>query len=251
MRALYLKNTLNNGGVSGLGTKSLRQWTAELQVQFRDIALLEAAFTHSSFKNEHRQANLTDNERLEFLGDAVLELCVSQYLYRQYPHAVEGDMTRMRAAIVCEPSLAAFAQDLRFPPHLRLGKGEEISGGRGRPSLLADTVEAFLGALFLDQGLPEVDHFLARHFYVRIPRSGFADDSWRKDFKTLLQDLVQKESLGDLAYATVSESGPAHERRFVVQVKVAGKVFGEGVGRSKKEAEQCAAESALATIGTR
>ena len=235
----------------GVGAKSLRQWATELQVQFRDAALLEAAFTHSSYKNEHRQANLKDNERLEFLGDAVLELCVSQYLYRQYPGAVEGDLTRMRAAIVCEPSLASFAKELRFPPLLRLGKGEEISGGRERPSLLADAVEAFLGALFLDQGLPAVDDFLARHFYVRIPRSGFTDDSWRKDFKTLLQELVQKESLGELAYATVSESGPAHERKFVVQVTVAGKICGEGAGRSKKEAEQRAAQSALASIGVR
>jgi len=234
-----------------VGMKSLRQWAAELHVEFRDSALLEAAFTHSSYKNEHRLANLTDNERIEFLGDAVLELCVSQYLYRQYPSAVEGDLTRMRAAIVCEPSLASFAKELRFPPNLRLGKGEEISGGRGRSSLLADVVEAFLGALFLDQGLPAVDDFLARHFYSRIPRSGFADDSWRKDFKTLLQELVQKESLGDLGYTTISESGPAHERKFVVQVAVAGTVYGEGSGRSKKEAEQKAAQSALAMIGMR
>lgn len=232
-----------------MGVKSIHQWSADINVQFREPALLEAAFTHSSFKNEHRHSQLMDNERLEFLGDAVLELCVSQYLYRQYPEAVEGDLTRMRAAIVCEPSLAAFAKVLRVPPFLRLGKGEIISGGRERSSLLADAVEAFLGALFLDQGLSAVDDFLARYFYARIPRSGFADDSWRKDFKTLLQELVQKNTLGELLYTTVNESGPAHERKFVVQVMIAGKIYGEGIGRSKKEAEQRAAEAALVAIG--
>lgn len=146
----------------------LSQLCTKLEVSFSELSLLKAAFTHSSFRNEHKRDQIQDNERLEFLGDAVLELCVSRYLYRELPEAPEGELTRMRSAIVCEPSLVAAAKNLDFPRYLRLGKGEELSGGRERPSLLADVFEAFIGALFLDRGLDAVEDFMTRHFYPRI-----------------------------------------------------------------------------------
>ena len=225
-----------------MGALAVEQLCKNLALQFSDLTLLRAAFTHSSYRNEHRQEHGQDNERLEFLGDAVLELCVSRFLYRQYPLALEGDLTRMRAALVCEPALVDFAVELGFPKYLRLGKGEEQSGGRKRPSLLADVLEAFIGALFLDQGFLAVDEFLARHLYANMRDT---DDKWRKDYKTILQEYVQRENLGELAYETMTERGPAHDREFVVYVKVNCEVVGKGVGRSKKEAEQKAAEQAL------
>lgn len=215
----------------------------ELQITFTDTSLLRSAFTHSSYKNEHRRNGREDNERLEFLGDAVLELCVSHYLYATFAGAPEGELTRLRAATVCEPSLVAIASELRFPLYLRLGKGEELSGGRERASLIADVFEAFVGALFLDQGFAATDSFLAIHLYPRIQDDGFA---LHRDYKTMLQEHIQKSGLGPLSYDIVAERGPAHDREFVAAVYVAGKLRGEGVGRSKKEAEQNAARDALA-----
>ncbi len=215
----------------------------ELQIAFTDTVLLRSAFTHSSYKNEHRRSGREDNERLEFLGDAVLELCVSQYLYNTFKEAPEGELTRLRAATVCEPSLVAIARELKFPLYLRLGKGEELSGGRERASLIADVFEAFVGALFLDQGFAAADAFLAIHLYPRIQDDG---QSLRKDYKTILQEHVQKSGQGLLSYDIVAERGPAHDREFVATVYVGGKVRGQGVGRSKKEAEQNAARDALA-----
>lgn len=214
----------------------------DLQIEFSDRNLLKAAFTHSSYKNEHRNDITPDNERLEFLGDAVLSLCVSRYLYTHYPHAPEGEMTRMRAAVVCESSLADLAKQLGFSNYLRLGKGEEQTGGRERASLLADAFEAFVGGLFLDQGLFGAERFLAEHLFPAFDRM---EGSSRKDFKTVLQEYVQHRNLGDLLYDTVEEKGPAHERQFRVRVQIAGVAVAEGVGRSKKEAEQQAAEAAL------
>ncbi len=220
----------------------LSQLCSKLEVSFLEPSLLKAAFTHSSFRNEHKRDQIQDNERLEFLGDAVLELCVSNYLFKELPDAPEGELTRMRSAIVCEPSLVSAAKTLDFPRYLRLGKGEELSGGRDRPSLLADVFEAFIGALFLDRGLTVVEDFMARHFYPRIKILG---DHSRKDFKTLLQEYVQKQGLGVLTYETVTERGPAHDREFVSHVLVSDVVWGEGVGHSKKEAEQNAARKAM------
>lgn len=227
------------------GSRDLEELCVALAMPFHDMSLLQAAFTHSSYRNEHRQDGDEDNERLEFLGDAVLELCVSHYLYLRFPHALEGDLTRIRAAIVCEPSLMSFAKELGFAQYMRLGKGEELSGGRERASLLADVFEAFIGALYLDQGMHGVETFLARYMY---PELTGADGAWRKDFKTILQEFVQRETLGDLVYETVEERGPAHDREFVVCVKIGGQSCGEGVGRSKKEAEQHAAERALRDV---
>lgn len=223
----------------------IQRLCAKLGVEFADRGLLEAAFTHSSYKNEHRGEAMEDNERLEFLGDAVLELCVSQFLYQEFPRAAEGELTRRRAAIVCEAALVLFARELYFPDCLRLGKGEELSGGRERPSLLADAFEAFVGALFLDRGFAAVDAFLREHLYDRMRELDGAGD---KDYKTALQEIVQRDAVGEINYETLQERGPAHDREFVASVSIGGRTFGEGAGRSKKEAEQRAAARALAKL---
>lgn len=188
---------------------------------------------------------MAHNERLEFLGDAVLQLTVSEYLYTRYPDSPEGEMTRLRASIVCEPSLVRFAEALEFGQVVLLGKGEEQTGGRTRPSLLADAFEAFLGALYLDQGLEAAKQFLVRHMFVLLPVDGQAP---LKDYKTELQEKIQQLSLGTIDYEIVEEKGPAHDREFIAVVSVGNRRFGQGSGRSKKEAEQRAASQALMTF---
>lgn len=211
-------------------------------IQFRDGSLLRQAFTHTSYVNEQRGTRVEHNERLEFLGDAVLQLTVSEALYRMYPDRPEGELTRLRASIVCEPSLVRFAEALDFGQVVLLGKGEEQTGGRTRPSLLADAFEAFVGALYLDQGLNVVRSFLDAHLFPQLPKESRLP---LKDHKTELQERVQQWNLGQLEYRTVEERGPAHDREFVVVVAVGDRPLGEGVGRSKKEAEQRAASRAL------
>jgi ribonuclease-3 len=210
--------------------------------QFDNEELLRQAFTHSSYVNEHRIKSFEDNERLEFLGDAVLELTVSQYLFEKYPTMSEGDLTKLRAAIVCEPSLVNFAHELAFGEFILLGKGEEITGGRERPALLADVFEAFIGALYLDKGLNSVNQLLEKVVYPKIDDGAF---SHVMDFKSQLQEFIQRDGKGPLEYKIVEEKGPAHNREFVSMVMINGELLGTGVGRSKKEAEQRAAEQAL------
>jgi ribonuclease-3 len=214
----------------------------KLAIIFQDEKLIIKAFTHSSYVNEHRIRPFEDNERLEFLGDAVLELAVSQYLYKKFETMSEGEMTKLRAAIVCEPTLAKFAIDLNFGEIVLLGKGEEMTGGRERPALLADVFEAFVGALYLDQGLEAVYDFLSKSVYPKIDEGAF---SQMIDFKSQLQEFVQRDGLGSLQYQIVQERGPAHEREFVSEVILNETKLGVGIGRSKKEAEQQAAQKAL------
>ena len=213
-----------------------------LGVSFKNINLLKQAFTHSSYVNEHRRKPYEDNERLEFLGDAVLELTVSQFLYKKFNTMSEGELTKLRAAIVCEPSLVKFATEYSFGPLILLGKGEEMTGGRERPALLADVFEAFIGALYLDQGLEVVIEFLKKSVYPKIDDGAF---SHVMDFKSQLQELVQKDGIGTLEYKILNEKGPAHNREFVARVSLNGKELGAGKGKSKKEAEQHAAQQAL------
>ena len=214
----------------------------QIGLSFLDQKLLIQAFTHSSYVNEHRISSCQDNERLEFLGDAVLELAVSQYLYKSFETMSEGDMTKLRAAIVCETSLANLASELQFGELVLLGKGEEMTGGRKRPALLADVFESFVGALYLDQGLDAVYKFLERSIYPKINDGAF---SHMMDFKSQLQEFVQRDNMGQIHYEIVQEKGPAHSREFVSQVVLSGQILGVGVGRSKKEAEQHAAQQAL------
>ncbi|WP_059104650.1 ribonuclease III [Shouchella shacheensis] len=209
---------------------------------FENRKLLIQAFTHSSYVNEQRILSSSDNERLEFLGDAVLELAVSQYLFKAYKGMSEGDMTKLRASIVCEPSLARFAEELDFGRLVLLGKGEEVTGGRTRPALLADVFEAFIGALYLDQGLEAVYVFLSQVMYPKIKEGAF---TYKMDFKSQLQEFVQRDNRGQLKYIIAQERGPAHDREFVSEVQLNGKTIGTGSGRSKKEAEQLAAQQAL------
>jgi len=209
---------------------------------FENRKLLIQAFTHSSYVNEQRIFSSSDSERLEFLGDAVLELAVSQYLFKTYKAMSEGDMTKLRASIVCEPSLATFAEELNFGELVLLGKGEEVTGGRTRPALLADVFEAFIGALYLDQGLDAVFLFLSRFMYPKIKEGAFTH---KMDFKSQLQEFVQRDNRGQIKYQIVQERGPAHDREFVSNVRLNEETIGTGTGRSKKEAEQLAAKQAL------
>ena len=214
-------------------------------IVFKDISLLEQAFTHSSYVNEHRHLELTDNERLEFLGDAVLELIISEYLYHHFQDLPEGKLTKLRATIVREDSLAMFAKECKFDTYVRLGKGEENSNGRTRSSLLCDLFEAFLGALFIDQGSKAANDFI---YQVIIPKIESGAFSHEMDHKTALQEVLQKNGDILIEYCLVKEEGPAHERIFHVEVNAGGTLLGVGSGKSKKVAEQKAAEVALADL---
>ncbi|MFC0271263.1 ribonuclease III [Metabacillus herbersteinensis] len=222
-----------------------KEYQVEIGQSFQNEKLLYQAFTHSSYVNEHRKKPYEDNERLEFLGDAVLELTISQFLFKKYPMMSEGELTKLRAAIVCEPSLVSFAQNLNFGRLILLGKGEEMTGGRERPALLADVFEAFIGALYLDQGLDAVVSFLDKYVIPKINEGAF---SHVMDFKSQLQELVQRDTKGILEYKILQEKGPAHNREFVTTVSLDGEIFGTGSGKSKKEAEQHAAQEALSKL---
>lgn len=217
----------------------------QLKLSFNNENLLIQAFTHSSYVNEHRKKPYEDNERLEYLGDAVLELTVSQYLFEKYSTMSEGELTKLRAAIVCEPSLVKFANELSFGRYILLGRGEEMTGGRTRPALLADVFEAFIGALYLDKGLQTVIDFLSLHVFPKINDGAF---SHVMDFKSQLQEYVQRDSTGSIEYKILQEKGPAHNREFISKVLLNGESLGTGSGRSKKEAEQNAAKEALMTL---
>ncbi|MGJ7910651.1 ribonuclease III [Neobacillus sp. LXY-1] len=235
-----------NGKEKDLNTRTKENQFKELQHSlgffFENEKLLKQAFTHSSYVNEHRRKPFEDNERLEFLGDAVLELTISQFLFKRYSSMSEGELTKLRAAIVCEPSLVSFANELGFGKLILLGKGEEMTGGRERPALLADVFEAFIGSLYLDQGIDKVIEFLEQIVFPKISAGAF---SHVMDFKSQLQELVQRDGSGVIEYRVLQEKGPAHNKEFVSKVTLSGEELGVGTGRSKKEAEQHAAQKAL------
>lgn len=210
-----------------------------LGYQFQDRKLLEEALNHSSYANEHR-GGLGSNERLEFLGDSVLGFVSAEYLFRGHPDLPEGDLTRMRASLVCEQSLYEVARELELGSYLKLGRGEEAGGGRERQSILADATEAVFAAVYLDGGIEAV-----RELIVRVLLSQAADSQERKDYKTTLQEVVQRRSGQVLTYHMVSQSGPDHNKTFLFEVRLNDESVGRGEGRSKKEAEQAAARDAL------
>ena len=212
----------------------------KLGYHFRDRGLLEHAMTHSSYANEHRTTGLTSNERLEFLGDSVLGVVVADYLFQKHPDMPEGELTRTRAALVCEGSLHEVAQSLGLGRYLRLGKGEDAGGGRKRPSILADATEAMLAAVYLDGGMEAVRPII-RALILDKEEEKAAD----RDYKTALQELVQRTPGAAVSYRLVRESGPDHCRSFEMEASVDGRVIGTGAGRTKKEAEQMAAKAAL------
>lgn len=223
---------------------NLRMLEEKTKHKFKEIKYLETAVTHSSYANE-RSRGISYNERQEFLGDSVLSVIVSDYLYRS-THLSEGDLTKLRASLVCEKSLCEFARSISLGSYLRLGRGEENSGGTDRPSILADAFEAVIAAVYLDSGIEEAKAFV-------IP---FIEDALEKakqksfeDYKTLLQEIVQKNPQELLSYVLVDESGPDHDKRFEVEVHLNSNVIGRGIGKSKKAAEQLAAKEALKLMG--
>lgn len=208
--------------------------------QFNNNTLLFTALTHSSFANENK-GEVPFNERLEFLGDSVLQLISGEKMYRENPKMPEGDMSKHRAALVCEDALASYAKEIRLGDYLNLGRGEEQSGGRERPSILADAFEALIGAIYLDGGLGPAKKFVLK----------FLDKAHLnlKDYKTLLQEIIQQNPGEKVVYVLAGESGPDHNKSFEVEVHLNSNVIGRGKGRSKKRAEQAAAKEALALMG--
>ena len=209
--------------------------------RFRNIQLLQNALAHSSYANERWHNSLLSNERLEFLGDSVLGMLVAEYLYRTFPDRPEGELTRMRADMVCEHTLATVANKIDLGTHLLLGHGEERLGGRSRESILADAVESVIAACFLDGGLEAAAQFVQKYILVEVPVSRLNN----MDYKTALQELVQQKKNQVLTYTLVGQSGPDHDKQFDVEVSLNGAVVGCGSGRSKKRAEQMAAKSAI------
>ena len=216
----------------------------KLGYSFSNRELLSEALNHSSYANEHRGAGISSNERLEFLGDSVLGFVTAEFLFKNYPRLPEGDLTRMRAALVCEQSLYEVAKMLELGQYLKLGKGEEAGGGRERQSILADAVEAVFAAVYLDGGMEQIRSLIHR---VLLSRAPAAEE--RKDYKTTLQEIVQRKIGQQLTYHMMEESGPDHNKTFVFEVRLNGKPIGQGGGHSKKEAEQAAARDALARHG--
>jgi ribonuclease-3 len=219
-----------------------------LNYYFRDLGLLETALTHSSYANENKLHISKCNERLEFLGDAVINLVVSQYLYNKYPFYPEGELTKIRAKVVCEPSLALVARSIGIGNHLFLGKGEESTGGRDRESILADASEAIIGAIFLDSDFDTVDRLLLANFETDIVHAVAKGDLFI-DYKTELQERLQKITRAKVEYIVVKEEGPDHNKLFYIDVCINKEAIGSGIGRNKKEAEQMAAKEALILMG--
>ena len=211
----------------------------KLGYRFQNRELLSEALNHSSYANEHK-GGLGSNERLEFLGDSVLGFVSAEYLFRLHADLPEGDLTRMRAALVCEQSLYEVAKTLELGSYLRLGRGEEAGGGRKRQSILADAVEAVFAAVYLDGGIEK-----ARELIIRVLLSQAPAAEERKDYKTTLQEVVQRRSGQVLTYHMVDQSGPDHNKKFLFEVRLNDRPVGRGEGRSKKEAEQAAARDAL------
>jgi len=213
----------------------------KLGYKFKDPSLLKAALTHSSYANENKKSKAVSNERLEFLGDSVLGVTVSALIYANNPKMPEGQMTRLRAELVCERSLASLAVTFGLGKCLLLGRGEEKGGGRTRPSILADAVEAVLAAIYLDGGFEPVRKLITEHLTSQAERMQLENF----DYKTALQEVVQEKSGQVISYHTIDESGPDHMKSFTVEVRLNDAFLGRGSGKSKKEAEQTAAKSAL------
>ena len=209
--------------------------------RFQNITLLQNALTHSSYANERWHNSLLSNERLEFLGDSVLGMLVAEYLYRTFPDRPEGELTRMRADMVCEKSLAAVAARIDLGRHLMLGNGEEQGGGRSRDSILADAVESVIAACYLDGGMDAAKGFIQRFVLTNVPVTKMQNE----DYKTALQELVQQKKNQILSYTLTGESGPDHDKHFEVELSLNGAVVGRGSGSSKKRAEQDAARDAI------
>ena len=222
----------------------IKDLEAELGYQFQNITLLQNALTHSSYANERWHDSLKSNERLEFLGDSILGMVVAEYLYRTFPDRPEGELTRMRADMVCEQALAAIANRLQLGDHLLLGHGEQQGGGKNRASILADAVESVLAAAFLDGGMTAARKLIEKFVLCDVPAARLHN----LDYKTILQERVQQKKNQTLSYTLIGQSGPDHNKRFVVAVCLNDTQIGKGEGSSKKRAEQDAARVALEAL---
>ena len=218
----------------------IKKFQEVIGYHFHDEKLLRQALTHSSFANEKHLKKHSDNERLEFLGDAVLEIISSEFLYKEYPDKPEGELTKLRASIVCEPTLALCTKDIALGEYLLLGKGEDQTGGRGRKSILSDALEAVIGAIYLDGGFANAKEFIHKYILNDIENKQLFYDS-----KTTLQEIVQGRYEEDVRYVLLREEGPDHNKSFYMQALLGEKVLGEGCGHTKKAAEQQAAYCAI------
>ena len=222
----------------------LSELEAGLGYTFRDKSILENALTHSSYANENRERGLHDNERLEFLGDSILGFVVADYLYRSFPDKPEGELTRIRADLVCERNLAEAAATIELGSYLLLGHGEEQGGGRKRDSIVSDAMESVIAASFMDGGFAAAKEIIDRLILSNIPKGRPRNF----DYKTAFQELVQRKKDQQIHYELTGESGPDHDKHFEVEVLLNGKAVGHGVGSSKKRAEQAAAEAAIEAL---
>lgn len=222
---------------------TLNKLEKRIGYSFQDKKLLEHAMIHSSYANEHHLGKLGCNERLEFLGDAVLEVVSSDFLFRTFPEMPEGDMTKTRASLVCEPTLAFCAQEIDLGGFLLLGKGEDATGGRGRDSVVSDAMEALIGAIYLDGGFANAKEFIHKYILTDIEHKQLFYDS-----KTILQEIVQENGTQPVEYILTKEEGPDHNKNFTVEARVNGKVMGQGSGHTKKAAEQAAAYQAIRVL---
>lgn len=220
--------------------KKLEELEGIIGYSFKNKELLKLAMTHSSYANEHNNSKLENNERLEFLGDAVLELTVSSFLYNEYKNVNEGELTKTRASMVCEPTLFLCAQDINLSDFILLGKGEEATGGRKRPSIVSDAMEALIGAIYLDSGIESAKTFITKYILNDVE-----DKKLFYDSKTILQEITQGRHMGDICYELISEEGPDHNKIFNVALRIGNKVVEKGSGKTKKAAEQ---EAAYKTI---
>lgn len=211
----------------------IKKFQEVIEYHFHDEKLLRQALTHSSFANEKHLKKHSDNERLEFLGDAVLEIISSEFLYKEYPDKPEGELTKLRASIVCEPTLALCTKDIALGEYLLLGKGEDQTGGRGRKSILSDALEAVIGAIYLDGGFANAKEFIHRFILKDLENKKLFFDS-----KTILQEIVQGSSDEHVSYELIREEGPDHNKTFCTAVRIGGRTYGEGEGRTKKASEQ-------------
>ncbi len=221
----------------------LKEFQAMTGYQFQQEGLLRQALTHSSYANEKHMKKHSDNERLEFLGDAVLEVVSSEFLFLNYPDYPEGDLTKLRASLVCEPTLAFCTNELHLGDYLYLGKGEDQTGGRKRKSILSDALEAVIGAIYLDGGFASAKEFILKYILTDIEHKQLFYDS-----KTILQEIVQAKYTEELNYQLMGEEGPDHDKRFIVEARIGTQVIGQGIGHTKKAAEQEAAYQALLKI---
>lgn len=241
-KKIFIKNNYSNRTMNKEAVREdfIIELEQIIKYKFRDMSLLKRALTHTSYANEHKKQKIKHNERLEFLGDAILELVSSEFLYKKYPEKTEGELTKLRASMVCEPTLALCAKDWNMGKYILLGKGEEANGGRKRDSIVSDAVEALIGAIYLDGGFANAKEFVYQFILKDIENKQLFFDS-----KTILQEIIQGKNIGTVKYELIKEEGPDHDKSFYVALKIEDKIVSEGCGHTKKAAEQQAAYKAI------